>query len=595
LGRARHRRRALACVLALAGLACSGKIESHGGASDPSGSHGSGRAGESTDPAHANGGGAGSGSASHSDPGGLIDSNGGSDPTGALACTPGDPPATTRLARLTHHQYDNAVRDLTGLDLKSSADFLADQHQAGFDRGVDLEVGDVLERAYRDAAENIADKVVNDATAYKQVLGCDPTAGDTCAKSFIASFGKKALRRPLTSDEQSTYLTLFKAGAMLADTGDDFQKGVRITLEAMLQSPKFLYRVELSDDQKDGLIALSPYEVASRLSFLLINTTPDDTLLAAADAGELSTPEQIGAQAKRLLGADSAKETVRDFHHQWLDLDVYPNKLTKDPALYPTVSPDLAPVLQSEVEQFVDAVTFDRKRGYPSLLNAPFTFVNKTTAALYGDYGDELKEVDLDPKERAGLFTQIGFLATRAFTNLSSPIHRGVFIQRRILCNTIPNPPPNVPQLPPLDGTKIKTTRQQVDTHTANEPCASCHHTMINPIGFGFENYDAVGQYRTMENGVMIDATGTLVGTMDQQPFMNGIEESAAIAASPEGRLCYAKNWFRYTLGREETSGDSCALSAIAEKLDDDTYTALDLLQDMTRSKAFLYRAPEEP
>src|SRR5204863_1005995 len=175
--------------------------------------------------------------------------------------------------------------------------------------------------------ENIADKVVNDATAYKKVVGCDPTGGDTCAQSFIASFGKKLLRRPLTSDEQSAYLTLFKAGAMLADTGDDFQKGVRITLEAMLQSPKFLYRVELSDDEKDGLIALSPYEVASRLSFLLVNTTPDDQLLAAADAGELSTPEQIGAQAKRLLGGAGAKETVRDFHHQWLDLDVYPNKL----------------------------------------------------------------------------------------------------------------------------------------------------------------------------------------------------------------------------------------------------------------------------
>ena len=293
---------------------------------------------------------------------------------------------------------------------------------------------------------------------------------------------------------------------------------------------------------------------------------------------------------------DAAKETVRDFHHQWLDLDVYPNKLTKDATLYPTVSPDLAPVLQSEVEQFVLAVTFDKQRGYSSLLKAPFTFANKTTAALYGvsgSFDDTLEQVDLDPKERAGLFTQIGFLATRAFSNLSSPIHRGVFIQRRILCNTIPNPPPNVPQLPPLDGTTIKTTRQQVDTHTANEPCASCHHTLINPIGFGFENYDAVGQYRTMENGEPIDATGKLVGTMDEQPFKNGIELSAAIAESPEGRLCYAKNWFRYTLGRSETDGDGCALSAIAARLSDDTYTAVDLLQDMTRSKAFLYRTPE--
>jgi hypothetical protein len=566
----------LALVLALGASACGGAIADR----SPPGVKGTGP----------NAGGAGSG-------GGLIDTAPMSG-TGPLSCTPGGPPVTTRLARLTHHQYDNTIRDLTGLSVTPSADFLPDQHQAGFDRGIDLQVGDVLEKAYRDSAEKIADLVVTTPAAYQKAVGCAPAQGDTCAKAFIAQFGKKVLRRPLTDAENASYLVLFKQGPMLVDTGDDFQRGVRITLEALLQSPKFLYRIELSNQQTQGLIALDPYEVASRLSFLLVNTTPDDALLAAADAHQLATPEAVVAQANRLLAGASAKETVRDFHHQWLALDIYPNKLTKDPKLYPTVTPNLAATLQSEAERFVDAVTFDKKRGFISLLTAPFTFVNKTTAPLYGlkgSFGDALQQVDLDATQRAGLFTQVGFLATRAFSNLSSPIHRGVFIQRNVLCNMIPPPPPNVPSLPPLDGASIKTTRQQVDMHTAPEPCASCHHTLINPVGFGLENYDAVGQFRTMENGVMVDASGMLAGTAAKPAFGNGIELSAAIAASPEARLCYAKNWFRYTLGRAETDGDGCALAAIAEHLGDDNYTAVNILADMTRTKAFLYRSPEAP
>jgi hypothetical protein len=455
----------------------------------------------------------------------------------------------------------------------------------------------VLAKAYRDAAEKVADAVVKDATAYNRVVGCAPAQGDACAKAFIAEFGKKAWRRPLTDAEQASLLALFKMGPDLADTGDDFQKGVRVTLEALLQSPKFLYRIELSNQVDKGTIKLSSYEVASRLSFMVANTTPDETLMTAAANNQLGTPDLVAAQATRLLQTQTAHETVRDFHHQWLDLDIYPNKLTKDSKLYPSVTPDLAPVMQSEVEKFVDAVTFERKAGYASLLTAPFTYVNKTTAALYGvtgSFSDNLQRVDLNVAERAGLLTQVGFLATHAFSGSSSPIHRGVFIQRRLLCNQIPDPPANVPSLPPLTGS-IKTTRQQVDQHTANEPCASCHHTLINPVGFGLENFDAVGKFRTTENGEPIDASGVLAGTEGLTPFSNGIELSQAIADAPEAQLCYAKNWFRYTLGRQETDADSCDLNRIAEKLASDSYTALDVLTDLTRTQAFSVRTPETP
>jgi hypothetical protein len=575
--------------LALAALplvACQGSIE------DPSGS---GRV------------------AAHGGGPGLIDDH------PQASCSPGDPPTTTRLARLTHKQYANSIAALTGviiaaaagpapqapqlpasgMDLKVTADFLADQHQAGFDRGLDLQVGEVLARSYRDAAEKVADAVVTTPAAYARVVGCDPALGDACARGFIADFGRRSFRRPLTDLEQTSYFTLFKRGPALVDTGDDFQRGVRIVLEALLQSPKFLYRVELSAGDAGARVALNGYEVASRLSYALANTTPDALLLQAAGDDRLKTADDVAAQATRLLSdSAAARETVRDFHHQWLDLDVYPNKLAKDAKLYPSVTPALAPVLQSEVERFVDAVTFDRKRGLASLFTAPFSFVNKTTAPIYGvagSFDDTLKEVPLDPTQRAGIVTQLGFLATRAFSTTSSPIHRGVFIQRRILCATIPDPPPNIPALPAVDGTQIRTTRQQVDQHTAPEPCASCHHTLINPVGFGLENFDAIGRYRTQENSVTIDASGDLAGTVADARFGSGVTLARALAEAPEARSCYARNLFRYTLGRAEGSGDTCALDALADKLKDDDYTAVDLMTDLTRTRAFLYRTAEAP
>jgi hypothetical protein len=523
----------------------------------------------------------------------------GINPQGSSTCQEGAPPATTRMARLTHKQYDNTINALTGLDLHPGADFLADPHQAGFDRGLDLQVGDVLARAYRDAAESVADSVAMNPTAYAKVLGCAPAQGDACAQSFVSSFGKSAFRRPLTAAEQSSYLALFKQGPELVDTGDDFQKGVRVVLEAVLQSPKFLYRVELSTTPVPGAIALSSYEIASRLSYMLVSSPPDATLMQAADADQLRDPNAVASQAARLLTMnDAARETVRDFHHQWLELDVYPQKLTKDPMRYPTVTPALADVMQREVEKFVDAVSFTDHRGFASLMTAPFTYVNRTTAPLYGVTGqftESLQRVSLDPTQRAGLITQVGFLATHAFSTVSSPIHRGVFVQRRLLCNSIPPPPPNVPALPAVDGAQIRTTRQQVDQHTSPQACAGCHHTLINPIGFGLENFDAVGAFRTQENNVPIDATGTLAGTQGNAAFSDGVGLAKAVAEAPEARVCYAKNWFRYTLGRAETQADACAISELADKLKSDEYTALNLLTDLTRTSTFLYRSAENP
>jgi hypothetical protein len=380
-------------------------------------------------------------------------------------------------------------------------------------------------------------------------------------------------------------------GSALVDgTADNFHKGVQVVLEAVLQSPNFIHRVELSTQASGGLIQLGGYELASRLSFFLINGPPDDTLLDAAENGELSTAEGVAAQARRLVQTDAARETLRDFHHQWLVMDNYANKLTKD-SKYPTVTPDLAPVLADETERFIAEVTFTEGKGWPSLITAPFTFVNQTTAPLYGvsgSFGSSLQRVDLPATQRAGLFTQLGFLATRAYSNQSSPIHRGAYIQRNVLCATIPDPPPNIPQLPPLMATQ--TTREQVDMHTAPAECSSCHHLLINPVGFGFENYDQAGVWRTMENGAAINATGTLAGTAANTAFTDGVSASAAIANSPEARACYSATWTRYAFGRADVASDDCAISVLGAYMADDNYKLTDLMVDLTRTRAFMFR-----
>ena len=517
----------------------------------------------------------------------------------AIPCTPGAPPPTTRLFRLTHGQYENAIRTLTGLNVNPAGDLPADQNQAGFDRGMDLQVGDALGKAYRSAAESLAAQTVANATAYQKVVGCDPNAGDACMKTFIANFGRAAFRRPLTDAEKTAYATLFAQGNNLVDgTGTAFQKGVQTALQAFLQSPHFLYREEMSNTPAPGssLIALGGHERAARLSFLLVNGPPDELLAQAADMGQLGTAEEIAAQARRLVALPQARQTIRDFHNQWLTVASFTNRLAKDPTKYPTVTPELAPTLLAETEQFVEAVTFDMGKGFTSLLTAPFTFVNKVTAPLYGvkgTFGDALQRADLDPSQRAGILTQLRFLAGNSYSSQSDPIHRGVFVQRQIMCANIPDPVGEIPKLPALGPSQ--TTREAVEMHTAPDSCKGCHTNFINPVGFAFENYDAVGQYRTTENGVTIDARGTLVATATNAPFTDAVGAAQAIAASPEARTCYARNWVRYAFGRPEATGDSCSVAALATNLASDDYKVTDLLVDMTRTSAFMFRAPGGP
>jgi hypothetical protein len=499
------------------------------------------------------------------------------------------------LGRLTHTHYDNTVRALLGIEAAPSKAFLDDPVVGVFDNdAAALFVTGRLVRDYMRAAEELAGAVTSDEDRWRALVPCDPEL-DACAAAFVTSFGRRAFRRPLSDDEVERYLQLFEQGPSFYDEASSFASGVRLVIETMLQSPSFLYRNEIGDGPAGAVRALDGFEIATRLSYLLWGSGPDDELLDAAESGGLDTPHGIEAAARRMLADRRAKQAVDDFHRQWLDLAGY-GGLTKNPDAYPEWNPGIAESMREEVLQFVRHVVFELGGSYVDLLTLPETFVDADLASLYGvggDFDDSMELVDLDADERAGLLTQVGFLASHAHAAQTSPIHRGVFVQRRMLCNPIPDPPGDVDaSIPAVDG-EIETTREAVELHTSGEACIGCHE-MINPAGFSFEGYDAIGRVRQDENGARIDASGSISVDGQQIPFNDAVELSQAIAYSDAGPRCYATQWFRYANMRRETPDDSCTLEGLRSAWEASGYEIEELLVALTQTATFRHRAEQE-
>lgn len=516
---------------------------------------------------------------------------------GEAACQPSPPQPMTRLARLTHVQYDNSVRDLLGVQERYSAGFLQDPLHEGFDNSADdLAVVDRLGRDYRAAAERIAEAVAATPSAWGSLADCAAGELRACALGFVERFGSRAFRRPLTPDERDRYSRLFEAGAELYPGGEAVSDGVRAVVETVLQSPKFLYRVELSEAAPlaDGTLPLDAYELATRLSYFLWNTTPDDALLSSAASGRLETLEQIRAAAERLLADPRAADTVQRFHGQWLQAGRFSNA-SADRASFPRFTDAAVAGLGRELDAFVRDI-FENQRPPLDLLTASFTYVDRHLAPLYGltgEFGDELERVELDPSERAGVLTQLGFLASHAHATATSPIHRGVFVQRQVLCNVVPAPPGNIDlTLPPFDES-IRTTRDQVTVHTSKEGCSNCHATVINPAGFAFEHYDPTGAYRNEERETPIDASGELQVDGSVVRFDDAVGLMQALAASEQVRACYGTKWMQYTYARSTTTADACTARELAARMAEPDYDMAQLMLDLVRTKSFLRRAPE--
>ena len=508
------------------------------------------------------------------------------------------PGAMTHFVRLTHGQYDNSVRDLLGVDDQPSQAFLGDTSVQGFTNNADnLVVTDRLARDYRRAAEEIATQLLADPTRLADVVECDPAPdADACARSFITTFGRRAFRRPLDATEEAEFFSIYQSGSGLYESGSAFEQGIALVVEAFLQSPSFLYRVELSVPA-DGseVVVLDGWEIAARLSYMMWNSTPDDELLDAAEAGELDTLAGIEEHARRLLADGRAADPVQDFHAQWLHMSKYPN-IQKDADAFPEFDPTTPASMSAETLEFFRATIFDQGGTFSDLMTSRTTFVDDKLARIYGLEGDfdaTLRQVELDPAERSGFLTQPGFLAANAHLVETSPIHRGVFIQRQVLCVPIPDPPASVDlELPPADDS-IRTTRQRVELHTSPEECAPCH-AQINAPGFAFENFDASGALRSLDNGEPVDTAASFAnGDGTSTSFTGAVDLIEQLAESPVAQRCYLTQWFRYASARPEGVGDLCTLDGLHERMLESEYDVQELLVALTQTVSFRYRAAQ--
>ncbi|HWB75919.1 MAG TPA: DUF1592 domain-containing protein [Nannocystaceae bacterium] len=509
------------------------------------------------------------------------------------------PGQLTHFVRLTHGQYDNTVRDLLGVDDDPSDSFLGDTSVKGFSNNADnLTVTDRLARDYRRAAEDIASTLLADPPRLAGLVGCDPGPDpDGCARTFIDTFGRRAFRRALLDEERDAFFAIYQNGAGKYESGTDFEQGIALTVEGFLQSPSFLYRVELSSPPADAqIVALTGYEIASRLSYMMWNSTPDDALLAAAEAGELDDPAGIEEHARRLLADPRAADPVQDFHAQWLHTDRYPN-IQKDPMVFPEYDSTAPASMAAETMEFFRATILDQQGTYADLMTSRTSFVDAKLAAIYGldgSFGDTLQQVELDPTERSGFLTQPGFLAVNSALVETSPILRGVFVQRQVLCVDIPDPPPGIDTNLPPAGDDINTTRERTELHTSPDSCAPCH-DQINAPGFSFEGYDAVGAIRTVDNGENVDPAASFTEPDGATiTYTNAVDMIGQLAELPAAKRCYLKQWFRYASARVEGQGDLCTLEGIDTALLDADYDVQELLVALTQTVSFRYRAAQE-
>jgi hypothetical protein len=357
-------------------------------------------------------------------------------------------------------------------------------------------------------------------------------------------------------------------------------------------SPNFLYRAEVGLPPRPGETAarLGPWETASRLSYLLLGSMPDQELYRAAEAGELATREQVAAQARRLLADPRARPVVAHFHDQWLELERI-STIEKDRRVYPAFTPELRGFLETEARMFLDSVTWEAPGDIASLFGAGHSFMNARLASFYGvkgPAGATFERVAQNPQQRAGFLTQAGLLAVLAKVNQTSPVERGLFVREQLLCDPPPPPPPGLQGKPPDLDPRL-TTRERFTQHKENPACVGCH-ALMDPIGLGFESYDGLGAWRTAENGRPVDASGEIVGTDIAGPFVGAIELLRKLGRSAQVSRCVRTQWFRFAYGRNVTAEDECNVATLDAALAAGKGNVRELLVALTQTDSFLYK-----
>lgn len=564
------------------------------------------------------------------------------------------------MRRLTRREYENTARELIGADIESlTRGFPPEEEVNGFDnQSKSLQVSALHVEQYLKTSEQLAEITNSRFAELSQCIPMDREVleeTEPCVRDFMTRFGGRAWRRPLTEDEISQFMRLYRIGfndtlldrespdAHLFGQLDPMSEGLTLALSALFQSPYFLYRVEFGAEQIDvyevaspdeagapdrepgEVRALTSYELASRLSYLLWRSMPDDELFEAAASGALSDPDELARQAERMALDPRASEGLWSFFEQWLAIDEV-DTIEKDTQRFPAYTAELNALFATEARLFIEDVVFEQ-RDMRRLFDSPVSFMNKTLALHYASGGegaemprsewerspewafnadDSLSEsarleqlgalpqgevfapIELNPKRRSGILTRGAVLALTTKPNMGDPVHRGLYIRERLLCTPLPPPPPDIVVVAP-DPDPTLTTREQFAIHSSEPSCAGCHR-LVDPLGFGLERFDPVGRFRELENSKPIDDSGEVVSTLDLDgEFVGSAELSARLAQSEQVQRCVVLNVLRYAHGRSETSAELCDVDALYQEYASGGYDLISLLHAVISSPNFRY------
>jgi hypothetical protein len=501
--------------------------------------------------------------------------------------------ATAVLRRMTNSQYNNTVRDLLQNTLSPANDFPPEDFVNGFRNQYQaLTVSPLLAEAYGTAAEKIAAEAFRRGDAHG-LIPCKPLAGKeaVCRKRFIETFGRRAFRRPLEPDEVARYTTIFRTERV-------FLKGAQAVIEAMLQSPSFIFWMEQTPNPK-----WKAYARASYLSYSLWNTMPDSALLDAAAQGRLETAADMEGMARRMMDDPRAKDGLDEFVSEWLRFDrVF--DASRERRLFPLFNRDLAVAMTEEARRFVGDLVWN-DRNFMQAFTAPYGFPNSDLAAVY-KVSPPARDFDKvafpTESERAGLLGQALFLTLTSKPDDTAPTGRGLFVREQFLCQQVPPPPPSVDtNLPPVDESKPLTNRQRMAAHANNQVCASCHN-LIDPIGFGLERFDAIGMRREQQKllfysagkklarqkpkEVLLDLdTSARVAGVPNSDFTSARQLGELLAKTPQCQECVVKQVFRYVAGRPETAADRPALNRAMEEFRNSDFNFRKMLVALIRAR----------
>jgi hypothetical protein len=494
---------------------------------------------------------------------------------------------------LTRTQFRNAVRDLVGAEIDiqelDSDSWTGDFAVVGASTVVTSARG--VEQ-YEAAIEGAVDGVFSNAARQVEFIGCTPgpTGDDACVRDFVEGMGRRAWRRPLDATEIDRLVAL--AGNATSELGSAVE-GLRWVTVAMFTSPNFLYRAELGVASGDGSLRLRGYEMASRLAFLLHNSVPDDALLDEAETGMLDTAEGLRAAATRLLDAPAGRAAVGAFAEEYMRLDRIRTQ-AKDVSLFPEYGPALQDAIVRDMRETWEAVAFDEQGSALDLFSTTKVVVNSDLAQLYGLDAAGLDSQTFEERSlpadspRVGILGKAGFLSQFANQKEGSPTLRGKFMRQSLMCTTVPPPPGDADVVldePPADMPMTKSER--LELHRTSPTCAGCH-ALMDPMGLPFENFDAIGRYRTTELGLEIDPSGEFDGQMVADSRQLG----STMASSETVADCLVSKVYAYAQGYQVRREDAVVVDELATAFKASGHKLRDLILDIVTHSAFSSVAP---